>query len=198
MSLKVAEPTKSRGLVHRHVVMIQQNRRQGSANTKTRAEVRGGGKKPFAQKGTGNARQGSSTTPLKPGGGVVFGPKPKDWSIKMNKKERRLAIATALQSAAKSITLVDDIKSKITEIKTKILVETISGLGLDLEKEHVLLIVDDMTDALHRSGRNIRNLQFNKASALSTYDILRADRIVMDKASLDFVNDFYGASPASQ
>jgi len=193
LSLRVADPTASRGLVHRHVVLIQQNARQGSANTKTRAEVRGGGKKPFAQKGTGNARQGSRTSPLKPGGGVVFGPKPKDWTIKMNKKERRLAIATALQSASAAITVVDDIKSNIKEFKTKVLVEAIKGLGADVEKEHVLLVVEELTDALKRSGRNVRNLEFNEASSLSTYDVLRADRILMDKASLAFVNSFYGA-----
>lgn len=193
LSLRVADPTASRGLVHRHVVLIQQNARQGSANTKTRAEVRGGGRKPFKQKGTGNARQGSRTSPLKPGGGVIFGPKPKDWTIKMNKKERRLAIATALQSAAAAITVVDDITSNITEVKTRLLVDALDNLGADVEKEHVLLVLMEVTEALIKSGRNIPKLKWNKATALNTYDVLRADRIVMDKASLDFINSFYGA-----
>jgi hypothetical protein len=86
-------------------------RRQGTASTLTRSDVRGGGKKPYKQKGTGNARRGSSTSPLFPGGGITFGPKPKDWSIKMNKKERRLALATALQSAAPDMLVVDAISS---------------------------------------------------------------------------------------
>jgi large subunit ribosomal protein L4 len=81
------------------------------------AEVRGGGRKPFKQKGTGNARAGSTRTPLKPGGGVIFGPKPKDWSIKMNKKERRLAMATALQSCAEDMIVVEDLSDKVTTPK---------------------------------------------------------------------------------
>ena len=100
LDVKVAKPDVAKGLVHKYVVMVRQNARRGTASTLTKSEVRGGGRKPFKQKGTGNARAGSSRTPLKPGGGVVFGPKPKDWSIKMNKKERRLAMATAIQSAA--------------------------------------------------------------------------------------------------
>lgn len=124
LALKVAEET-ARGLVHRcvihaspgaatprhrYLVTVRQNARRGTACTKTRAEVRGGGRKPYAQKGTGNARMGSKRSPLLPGGGVTFGPRPRDWSIKMNKKEKRLAMATAIQSAADSITVVEDLK----------------------------------------------------------------------------------------
>lgn len=94
----------------RYLVTVRQNARRGTACTKTRAEVRGGGRKPYAQKGTGNARMGSKRSPLLPGGGVIFGPRPRDWSIKMNKKEKRLAMATAIQSAADSITVVEDLK----------------------------------------------------------------------------------------
>ena len=107
LDLKTASPDVAKGLVHKYVVMVRQNARRGTASTLTKSEVRGGGRKPFKQKGTGNARAGSTRTPLKPGGGVIFGPKPKDWSIKMNKKERRLAMATAIQSASSAMIVVD-------------------------------------------------------------------------------------------
>ncbi|GBG00462.1 50S ribosomal protein L4, partial [Raphidocelis subcapitata] len=111
LALGVAPPETAKGLVHRYLVYVQQNARQGTASTLTRGEVRGGGKKPYKQKGTGGARRGSNVSPLFPGGGITFGPKPKDWSIKMNKKERRLALATALQSAAPDMIVVDSVGS---------------------------------------------------------------------------------------
>ena len=101
---------------------------QGSANTKTRSDVRGGGKKPLQQKGSGNARMGSLRTPLKPGGGVTFGPKPKDWSINMNKKEKALAMSTALQSAASDMIVLDSVPS-IEGRKTKSLVNMLKNVG---------------------------------------------------------------------
>ncbi len=90
---------------------------QGTASTLTRGEVRGGGRKPYKQKGTGNARQGTRRTPLRPGGGISFGPKPRDWTIGMNKKEKRLALATAIQSAAEDMIVVEDFASDFGEIK---------------------------------------------------------------------------------
>merc|ERR1719199_602807 len=118
LSLKTAGDN-STGLVHKYLVITQQNKRQGYALTLTKSEVRGGGRKPFKQKGTGNARAGSKRTPLKPGGGVSFGPKPKDWTIQMNKKERRLAMATAIQSAAATMIVVDDLGANVSVAKTK-------------------------------------------------------------------------------
>ena len=121
LDLDTAPAETAEGLVHRYVVMIRQNMRQGTASTKTRSEVRGGGRKPMKQKGTGNARQGSRRTPLRPGGGVVFGPKPRDWTIKMNKKEKRLAMATTLQNAACDTIVVEDLDAsgKFSERKTR-------------------------------------------------------------------------------
>merc|ERR1719182_320083 len=106
-------------LVHRKVVAEQANMRLGTANTKTRSEVRGGGRKPYQQKGTGRARQGSIRTPLRRGGGVLFGPKPKSYKIKINKKEGRLALSTALMGATAKMTLVEDFEEKFTEARTK-------------------------------------------------------------------------------
>jgi large subunit ribosomal protein L4 len=139
LDLKIARPEVAKGLVHKYVVMVRQNARRGTASTLTKAEVRGGGRKPFKQKGTGNARAGSTRTPLKPGGGVIFGPKPKDWSIKMNKKERRLAMATALQSCAEDMIVVDDLSDKVGAQSFGVLVESRCrglggyGFGVDFE-----------------------------------------------------------------
>merc|ERR550537_2135337 len=98
--------------------MFLQNKRSGSANTRTRSEVRGGGKKPYTQKKTGNARRGTNRSPLRPGGGVLFGPKPRDLTINMSKKERRLAMATALQNSAENIILVDAFEFSYTKTKS--------------------------------------------------------------------------------
>jgi large subunit ribosomal protein L4 len=163
---------------------------QGSANTKTRSEVSGGGKKPLKQKGTGNARQGSTRTPLKPGGGVVFGPKPKDWSIDMNKKEKRLAMATALQSAAVDMVVVDTLPS-LEDKKTKSLVTMCSNVGVDVMKTHTLLITADRNPNIEVAGKNVAKLALNTANCLQVYDVLRADKIIIEKAALDFLNEKY-------
>ena len=104
IDLKVAKETSSADLIHRAVLRQLANKRQGTASTLTRSEVRGGGRKPYKQKGTGRARQGSIRTPLRPGGGVIFGPKPRSYNLDMNRKERRLALRTALMSRAVSYT----------------------------------------------------------------------------------------------
>lgn len=191
LSVKIAGDDTAKGLVHRYLVMARQNARSGTASTKTRAEVRGGGKKPYAQKGSGNARQGSRRTPLRPGGGVVFGPKPKDWGIKMNKKERRLALATALHSAAGSIVTVRDLKSQFTAgPKTRTLVDTLAKLGAAPE-EYTLLILNEQEDNVQISARNIEHVEVNFASAVRVYDILRADKIVVEEEALKYLQEFY-------
>lgn len=136
---------------------------QGTASTLTRAEVRGGGRKPYAQKGTGNARIGSRRTPLKPGGGVVFGPKPKDWTIKMNKKERRLATATALASAAGDAVVVDGLT--LPDAKTKTLVSRLAALGADPMTQHVLVIADLVSENLVRAAKNVERLTVDRGGA---------------------------------
>lgn len=165
---------------------------QGTASTLTRSEVRGGGRKPYKQKGSGNARLGSKRTPLRPGGGVVFGPKPRDWSISMNKKEKRLALATALQSAAADMIVVDGFAEEFTEIKTKSLVEKLAALGIDIYNEKALLVLNELNENVYLSGRNIERLAINTANAIQVYDLLAADKIVIEKAALDYVNEYYG------
>ena len=124
--LPVAKETSSADLMHRAVLRQLSNKRQGTASTLTRSEVRGGGRKPYKQKGTGRARQGSIRTPLRPGGGIIFGPKPRSYNLDMNRKERRLALRTALMSRVSDMKAVEDFGSSIKEPKTK---EIIDGLA---------------------------------------------------------------------
>eukprot|EP00879_Flechtneria_rotunda_P001882 GHRR01002053.1.p1 GENE.GHRR01002053.1~~GHRR01002053.1.p1 ORF type:complete len:252 (+),score=89.44 GHRR01002053.1:84-839(+) len=190
LALKVAKPETAKGLVHRYLVYVRQNARRGTASTLTRSEVRGGGKKPYKQKGTGNARRGSSTSPLFPGGGITFGPKPKDWSIKMNKKERRLALATALQSAAADIIVVDSIAAGAADGKTKSLVSTLAKVGATADKK-TLLVLAAADNNVIRAGRNVAKLAVNTADAIKVYDVLNSDVIVMEKGAIEAVRSAY-------
>lgn len=189
---------KSEYVVHRKLVAELANRRQGSANTKTRSEVRGGGRKPFAQKGTGRARAGSIRTPLKPGGGVIHGPKPRDFSKKMNKKERRLAISSALLNAAGAMTVVSDFESNFSAPNTKMMAAALSRWGLDTDSEHVLLITNAIDDNVVLSGRNISRLCMSVASNLNVYDILRADKIVATESALATIMSTYGPNSSDE
>ncbi|KAF6259405.1 hypothetical protein COO60DRAFT_1626075 [Scenedesmus sp. NREL 46B-D3] len=195
LSLRVAPNDTAKGLVHRYLVYVQQNARRGTASTLTRSEVRGGGKKPYKQKGTGNARRGSSTSPLFPGGGITFGPKPKDWSIKMNKKERRLALATALQSAAADVVVVDSIAGAVQDGKTKSLVSTLGKVGAAADKK-TLLVLAAADEAVLRAGRNVAKLAINTADAIQVFDVLNADTIVMERGALEAVRAAY--APAAE
>ncbi|KAH8053376.1 hypothetical protein JL722_9604 [Aureococcus anophagefferens] len=146
LSLKTTKGEKDMYVVHRKYVNERRNARQGTASTKTRAEVRGGGRKPFKQKGTGRARQGSTRTPLKPGGGVVFGPKPKDWANKkINRKEAELAIGIAIQNKAARATVVDSLAGKFVGApKTKSVTSMLSGLASTPTKTVLVDTEDDV------------------------------------------------------
>jgi large subunit ribosomal protein L4 len=126
LELKVAKEENAAHIVHRALVRQQANARQGTASAKTRAEVRGGGRKPWRQKGTGRARAGSIRSPLWRGGGVIFGPKPRDYDLKMNRKERRLALRTAIADRAEDMVVVEEFGDKLPKPKTKELVEAIA------------------------------------------------------------------------
>ena len=156
--------------------------------------MRGGGKKPYKQKGTGNARRGSNTSPLFPGGGVTFGPKPKDWSIKMNKKERRLALATALQSAAADTVVVESVSGG--DGKTKALVQALEKVGASADKK-TLLVLANKDEAVLRAGRNVEKLAINTADALQVFEVLNADVVVFERAALAKVKELYAPKPAA-
>ena len=157
IDLKVAKETSSADLIHRAVLRQLANKRQGTASTLTRSEVRGGGRKPYKQKGTGRARQGSIRTPLRPGGGVIFGPKPRSYNLDMNRKERRLALRTALMSRVSDIKAVEDFGSTLDKPKTSEIVNGLLRLGIE-ETEKVLVILDSPSDVIKKSINNIKKV----------------------------------------
>jgi large subunit ribosomal protein L4 len=144
LELRVAKEESAVGIVHRALVRQMTNARQGTASTKTRAEVRGGGRKPWRQKGTGRARAGSIRSPLWRGGGVIFGPKPRHYELKMNRKERRLALRTVLFSRVEDTIVVEDFESQLSRPKTKELMAAIARWGV-APTAKVLMILPERT-----------------------------------------------------
>jgi large subunit ribosomal protein L4 len=192
LDLKVANEDNAAHIVHRALIRQMANARQGTASTKTRAEVRGGGRKPWRQKGTGRARAGSIRSPLWRGGGVSFGPKPRDYSIKMNKKERRLALTTALTDRAQDLVVVADFGDRLPTPKTKELLAAMSRWGIDLDARRVLLIVGEKHETVYLSARNIANVKLILATNLNVYDILAADQIVATQSAIAKIQEVYG------
>ncbi|XP_057827243.1 large ribosomal subunit protein uL4c isoform X3 [Cryptomeria japonica] len=196
LDIKTARPETARAVVHRGVVTELQNRRRGTASTLTRGEVRGGGRKPYKQKGTGNARRGSQRTPLRPGGGIIFGPKPKDWSIKINKKEKRLAISTALASAAVDSVVIDSFTEKFDTPKTKNFVAALKKWGVQPSEDHALIFTTELSENVRLSSRNIGSLKILTPRTLNLYDILRADKLIFTKDGVEYLNKMYGLNSA--
>jgi large subunit ribosomal protein L4 len=188
--LRVASEASSAHVVHRALVRQMNNARQGTVSTKTRAEVSGGGRKPWRQKGTGRARAGSNRSPLWRGGGVIFGPKPRDFDTKMNRKERRLALRTAFQSRSEDLVVVEDFTEKLARPKTKELVEAMMRWGIGAE-EKTLLIVADRNDNVYLSARNVSNLKLILATNLNVYDLLAADKVVVTAPALAIIQEVY-------
>jgi large subunit ribosomal protein L4 len=181
-------------IVHRKVVAEQANMRLGTANSKTRSEVRGGGRKPYKQKGTGRARQGSIRTPLRRGGGVLFGPKPRSFKIKMNTKEKRLALSTALMGATSKMTLVEDFEGKFTEARTKTMKEFLDRLDVDTtNRESTLMIYQKSHENTYLSARNIPYLNLISLDNLNARDIVRAKKVVVSTSALETIQSRYGA-----
>ena len=191
LDLRVAKEENASHIVHRALVRQMNNARQGTASTKTRAEVRGGGRKPWRQKGTGRARAGSNRSPLWRGGGVIFGPKPRDYSVKMNRKERRLALRTALQNRADNLLVVQDFQEELSRPKTKELVAALSRWGIE-EGSKVLLIIEERNEGVYLSARNIPYLKLISAANLNIYDLLLADHIVVTASALAKIQEVYG------
>ncbi|CBN55358.1 50S ribosomal protein L4 [Kamptonema animale CS-326] len=192
LELRVAKEENASHIVHRALRRQMVNARQGTASTKTRAEVRGGGRKPWRQKGTGRARAGSIRSPLWRGGGVSFGPKPRDFDIKMNKKERRLALRTALQSrAAEDFIVVEDFSEQIARPKTKELITALARWGANPESR-ILLILPEKQENIYLSGRNVPTLKIILAGSLNIYDILAADKIVTTATAIAKMQEVYG------
>jgi len=192
LELKVAKETSASHVVHRALVKQLTNARQGTASTKTRAEVRGGGRKPWRQKGTGRARAGSIRSPLWRGGGVTFGPKPRTYNLKMNRKEELLALRTAFASRADDMVVVEDFSEQIAQPKTKEMTAAIARWGIEPGAK-ILLIVAEETENVYLSARNIDKLTLISADELNVYDILNADKIVATSSALNIIQEVYSA-----
>ncbi|MBD2258101.1 50S ribosomal protein L4 [Pseudanabaena sp. FACHB-2040] len=191
LELKVASEENAAHIVHRALVRQLGNARQGNASTKTRAEVRGGGRKPWRQKGTGRARAGSNRSPLWRGGGVIFGPKPRDYSVSMNRKERRLALRTAFYSRSEDWVVVEDFGDKLPQPKTKDLLNAIARWGISVDAK-ILLIVSERNENVYLSARNVPNLRMISASNLNIHDLLTADRLLVTSSALQKIQEVYG------
>jgi len=192
LEMRVAKEENAEHIVHRALVRQLHNQRQGTASTKTRAEVRGGGRKPWRQKGTGRARAGSIRSPLWRGGGVIFGPKPKDYNIKMNRKERRLALRTAFLSRLEDLIVVENFAEQLSSPKTKEAVAGFARLGITNDQK-VLLILTETTssDNLLLSVRNLPTVKVIKHDCLNIYDILYADKIVATSDAITKIQEVY-------
>jgi len=190
LDLRVAKAESANHIVHRALVRQLANARQGTVSTKTRAEVRGGGRKPWRQKGTGRARAGSNRSPLWRGGGVTFGPKPRDYSLKMNRKERRLALRTAFQGREADLVVVQEFADKLPRPKTRELIKALTGWGVESDAK-VLLIVAERSETVYLSARNVEKLKIISADNLNVFDLLAADKIVVTEAALAKVQEVY-------
>ena len=174
-------------LVHMAVVNQLANNRQGTQSAKTRSEVSGGGRKPWRQKGTGHARQGSTRSPQWTGGGVVFAPKPRDYSFKMNKKEKRAALCSALSSkvAESQIIVLDEFK--LDEIKTTKFVEVMNNL----KASKALVVLEGENKNVVLSGRNIPTVKVTATNEINTYDVLKYETLVVTKAAVEKLEEVY-------
>ena len=192
LDLPVAKETSSADLIHRAVLRQLANKRQGTASTLTRSEVRGGGRKPYKQKGTGRARQGSIRTPLRPGGGIIFGPKPRSYNLDMNRKERRLALRTALMSRVSDIKAVEDFGSTLMQPKTSDIINGLARLGIQ-KTEKVLVILDSPSDVIKKSINNIEKVKLIAADQLNVFDILNANKLVIGQSAIDKIQEVYAS-----
>ena len=174
-------------LVHMAVVSQLANKRQGTQKAKTRSEVSGGGRKPWRQKGTGHVRQGSTRAPQWTGGGVVFAPTPRDYSFKLNKKERRAALKSALTSRVeeKKFIVVDEIN--FDEIKTKKFQDVLNNLSVS----KALVVLEDGNKNAELSARNIADVKTAKTNTINVYDILKYNTVIATKAAVQAIEEVY-------
>ena len=174
-------------LVHQAVVSQLANNRQGTQKAKTRSEVSGGGRKPWRQKGTGHARQGSTRSPQWTGGGVVFAPKPRDYSVKMNKKEKQLAMKSALSAKLAEDKLVVVDKIELEEVKTSVFAKILANL----KAPKSLVVTKDKNDKVVLSANNIPTVKTTATNSLSVYDILKYDKLVLTKDAVAAIEEVY-------
>lgn len=189
LKLNVLE-TSGNYLLHKDLLRHHSSRTQGTASTKTRSEVRGGGRKPWNQKGTGRARAGSNRSPLWKGGGVIFGPKPKKVVLKLNKKERRLALQTLLYNKKNTVLVIENLENEIAKPKTKDFLKICKDCAIDLNQK-VLVIVSTKTIPLKLSTQNIKNVELISASNLNTLSLLKAKQIILTPLAVNNIKEIY-------
>lgn len=174
-------------LVHLAVVSQLANNRQGTQKAKTRSEVRGGGRKPWRQKGTGHARQGSTRAPQWTGGGVVFAPTPRDYSFKLNKKEKRAALKSALTSRVEENKFIVVDEMNFDEIKTKKFQNVLSNLNVS----KALVVLEDGNTKAELSARNIADVKTARTNTINVYDILKYNTVIATKAAVEAIEEVY-------
>ena len=174
-------------LVHQAVVLQLANNRQGTQKAKTRSEVSGGGRKPWRQKGTGHARQGSTRAPQWTGGGVVFAPVPRDYSFKMNKKEKRAALKSVLTSKVQENKFIVLDELKLAEVKTKEMKKVLDNLKVN----NALVIIGDDSENVALSARNIAGIQTASVNTINVFDMLKYNTIIATKSSVASIEEVY-------
>ena len=174
-------------LVHQAVIQQLANNRQGTQKAKTRSEVSGGGRKPWRQKGTGHARQGSTRAPQWTGGGVVFAPVPRDYSFKMNKKEKRIALKSVLTEKVQENKLMVLDELKLAEIKTKSMKKVLDNLKVS----SALIVTDENSDNVVLSARNLAGVQTAAVNTINVYDLLKYDTVIVSKSSVASIEEVY-------
>jgi large subunit ribosomal protein L4 len=177
-------------LLHKDLIRHFSTQKQGTASTKTRSEVRGGGAKPWRQKGTGRARAGSNCSPLWKGGGVIFGPKPKKIVLKLNKKERRIALQTLIYNKKNNILILENLESELTQPKTKTFLNICKDCAINLN-QNVLVIVSKKTTPLKLATRNLQNVELISASNLNTFSVLKAKQIILTPLAINDIKEIY-------
>ena len=189
LKLNILE-TSGNYLLHKDFLRHYSSQKQGTVSTKTRQEVRGGGCKPWRQKGTGRARAGSNRSPLWKGGGVIFGPKPKKVILKLNKKERRLALQTLLYDKKNAILVIENLENEIFNPKTKNFLKICNNCNINLNQK-ILVIVSNKTISLKRSTQNLKNVELINASNLNTLSLLKAKQIILTPLALSNIKEIY-------
>lgn len=189
LKLNVLE-TSGNYLLHKDLLRHFNAKKQGTVSTKTRSEVRGGGRKPWRQKGTGRARAGSNRSPLWKGGGVSFGPKPRKITLKLNKKERRLALQNLLYNKKNNILVIENLENEITEPKTKNFLKVCQNCSITLDQK-VLVIVSKKTPSLKLATQNLTNVELISASNLNTLSLLKAKQIILTPLAINYIKEIY-------
>lgn len=191
------EQKKKMYIIHKAVTQHFNISRQGNADTKTRSDTRGGGKKPWKQKGSGKARAGSIRSPLWKGGGVIFGPKNKNYKSKINKKEKKLAIKTLISNKKNHIIIIDQITEKIDKPSTQLILKKLNNFNINIKthRDKFLIITENHHKNLYLSVRNLPNVELINARNLNLISLIKANTIITTTKAKNLINKKYNGQP---